>query len=112
MSECTKVKFASEKLALEHIERINKKKGDKVFLAQHTYLCEVCATWHLTKLTQETEHNVTELRKELSETKILIKELNNNHKKKYFFLQQEINRLRAENQMLKNALKGVEAVTK
>jgi len=59
MSECTKVKFASEKLALEHIERINKKKGDKVFLAQYTYLCEVCATWHLTKLTQETEHRVT-----------------------------------------------------
>jgi hypothetical protein len=112
MSECTKVKFASEKLALEHIERINKKKGDKVFLAQHTYLCEVCATWHLTKLTQETEHRVTELSQKLSETKVLIKELNNKHEKKAFFLKQEINRLRAENQMLKNTLKEAEAVTK
>lgn len=112
MNECTKVKFASEKLALEHIERINKKKGDKAFLAQNTYLCEICATWHLTKLTQETEHRVTELNQKLSETKVLIKELNNKHEKKAFFLKQEINRLRAENQMLKNALKEAEAVTK
>lgn len=101
MSECVKVKFASEKLALEHIERIKKKQGDRVFIPQYTYLCEICATWHLTKLTQETEHRVTELQKRLSEAKAYIEEMRKKNERRIFFMKKEIQRLRAENEQLK-----------
>lgn len=101
MSECTKVKFASEKLALEHIERIRKKQGDRAFIPQYTYLCEICATWHLTKLTQETEHKVTELHKKLSELRAHFTEMREKSERRIFFLRQEIKKLREENEQLR-----------
>lgn len=77
---CTKVKFASEKFAIEYVEKLQKT-SVRESVPQRAYFCPYCLTWHLTskeskEVTQikEQASEITKLKKEKKQLTILLLE--------------------------------------
>ena len=61
--KCHKVKFSSEKFAVEHLERIHKNgKGEK--LPVEAYLCRTCGSWHVTSNKSSSYNKLSDLETE------------------------------------------------
>lgn len=94
--ECTKVKFANEKFALEWIDKINKTSHRRIRPIR-AYLCYNCGAWHLTsKISGEETLN--------QKQKAKIKELESVIKEKDFEIQQLKTEIKNYNKKVNKAL--------
>lgn len=93
---CTKVKFATESYAIEHIKKL-KATSRRMVVPQRAYLCEHCNCWHLTSQ-QPTTHDLYE--KRVEKLKVLIDKKDSELKK----LRIKIYDLTYENRQLLNRL--------
>lgn len=93
---CTKVKFATEQYAIEHIKKL-KATSRRMVVPQRAYLCEHCNTWHLTSQ-KPTTHDLYE--KRVEKLKVLIEKKDAELKR----LRIKIYDLTYENKQLPNRL--------
>lgn len=70
---CKKVRFANEKAALFHIEKLNRT-SIRDFHPNRAYLCHECGTWHLTSRTDEKLKRIAELEEQVKNLKHQLKE--------------------------------------
>lgn len=95
--KCSKVRFANEKAALTHIEKI-KRTSIREFHPNRAYLCHECGTWHLTSRTDEKLKRIAELEQQVKDLKHQLRGTQQaNHKlRQEPDVKKEFNRIMAE----------------